>query len=99
MISANLKITKDEITPAIKKMKEELNKLPNRSLDKFKQLTPIDQGNARRNTRLQGKATIVGDYAYARRLDEGWSKQAPKGMTEPFEKWFQEETDKIFRNK
>ena len=48
----------------------------------FKDQTPIDRGNARRNTR-KTKTTIVGDYPYAARLDEGWSKQAPKGMTEP----------------
>jgi hypothetical protein len=99
MINANIKVVRDEITPALKKMREEIKKLPQRSLTKFKELTPIDKGNARRKTRLQGTDKIVADYPYAQRLDEGWSKQAPKGMTEPFEKWFQQETDKIFRNK
>lgn len=39
-------------------------------------------GNARRKTILKDNE-IFADYAYARRLDEGWSKQSPKGMIEP----------------
>ena len=48
----------------------------------FVQNTPIRSGNARRKTR-KGAGTIDANYAYAQRLEEGWSKQAPKGMTEP----------------
>ena len=44
--------------------------------------TPIRSGNARNRTKLQ-RNTISSKYAYAGRLDEGWSKQAPKGFTEP----------------
>jgi hypothetical protein len=47
----------------------------------FVKNTPVRSGNARRNTRKSGNA-IDANYAYAQRL-EGWSKQAPKGMTEP----------------
>ena len=36
--------------------------------------------------RLSGD-TIRADYAYAQRLDNGYSNQAPRGMTEPTEKW------------
>lgn len=45
--------------------------------------TPIDKGNARSRTRLKKRTTIHSDYAYAGRLDEGWSKQAPNGFTDP----------------
>lgn len=48
----------------------------------FVQTTPIRSGNARRNTSLIGDR-IVGNYPYAQRLDEGWSKQAPDGMINP----------------
>ena len=48
----------------------------------FKQITPIDSGNARRNTSLRG-LTIEANYPYASSLDEGHSKQAPEGMIEP----------------
>lgn len=39
-------------------------------------------GNARRSTRLRGR-TIEGVYPYAERLEDGWSRQAPKGMSDP----------------
>jgi hypothetical protein len=47
--------------------------------------TPILKGNARRHTRLVNDK-IEANYAYAERLDDGYSKQAPKGMVEPTEK-------------
>lgn len=39
-------------------------------------------GNAKRNTKLTGN-DIEADYAYAVRLEKGWSTQAPDGMTKP----------------
>ena len=39
-------------------------------------------GNARRKTVLRSNE-IQANYPYAKRLEEGWSSQAPKGMTEP----------------
>lgn len=48
----------------------------------FKQTTPIKTGNARRNTFLK-QNEIEANYPYARRLDEGYSKQAKEGMTKP----------------
>lgn len=44
--------------------------------------TPVDTGNARRNTKLSGDS-ILAQYPYARRLNEGYSKQAPDGMSKP----------------
>ncbi len=48
----------------------------------FHRITPRDTGNARRNTRLKDKQ-ILADYGYAGKLDEGYSKQAPTGMSDP----------------
>lgn len=48
----------------------------------FVKYTPERSGNARRNTKKSGNA-IDANYAYAQRLEEGWSSKAPKGMTEP----------------
>lgn len=48
----------------------------------YKNETPVKSGNARNKTTLRNKQ-IKSGYPYAGRLDEGWSKQAPKGMTEP----------------
>jgi hypothetical protein len=51
--------------------------------------TPIRTGNARRNTDLR-RDEIQANYAYATRLDEGYSKQRPKGMVEPTIKWLEQ---------
>lgn len=57
----------------------------------FLKNTPVDTGNARRNTRLN-KLDIEANYAYAGVLDAGrgfrdgqmrGSTQAPNGMTQP----------------
>lgn len=48
----------------------------------YRNETPVRSGNARNKTKLR-RNTIKSDYPYAGRLDEGWSKQAPKGFTEP----------------
>lgn len=93
MISVSVAI-KDDISQELKSIQKQLAKIPAESLKEFKALTPIRSGNARRNTHLSGD-TIYASYPYAQRLDEGWSKQAPKGMTEPFEKWLDARVRKI----
>jgi len=68
------------------------NNLAREAYDYFRNITPIAEvngGNARRNTNLRGNE-IQARYPYAQRLDEGWSKQAPQGMTKPTEKFIQE---------
>jgi len=44
--------------------------------------TPVRSGNARRNTKKQARE-IQANYPYAKRLDEGYSKQSPDGMVQP----------------
>ena len=48
----------------------------------YRNKTPIRSGNARNKTKLN-KNTINSKYDYAGKLDQGWSKQAPDGFTEP----------------
>lgn len=76
-------------------MIKELQKFPKEAEKEFISLTPIDTGNARSHTHLTGD-TIKANYPYAQRLDEGWSKQAPNGMTKPFEAWMKQKTKQIF---
>jgi hypothetical protein len=94
MIQIDVKIS-DNTKKYLASVQRELRKYPGEALDKFKELTPIRTGNARRRTRLSGD-TIQADYAYAQRLDDGASTQAPRGMTEPFVKWAQARARKIF---
>jgi hypothetical protein len=69
------------------------NNLAKEAYDYFKGITPVRSGNAKRSTRLQGNE-IQADYAYAQRLDGGYSNQAPFGMTKPTEKFIQEYINK-----
>lgn len=48
----------------------------------FRDNTPVRNGNARRRTRKR-QDEIHANYPYAKRLDEGYSKQSPDGMTKP----------------
>lgn len=86
----------DNITPSLKRIARDLKNLPKLAHAEFVKNTPIKGGNARRNTRLQGR-DIVAAYPYARRLDEGYSKQSPQGMSKPTEAYVKRETDKIMR--
>jgi hypothetical protein len=68
----------------IDKTKQELDQLSEDAYKYFVSATPIKTGNARRSTDLSNNK-IIADYPYAQRLDEGWSKQSPDGMTGPTE--------------
>jgi hypothetical protein len=68
--------------------------LPKEAYEFFVDSTPIRSGNARRSTRLRGD-TIDANYNYAERLDEGYSRQAPKGMTGPTEKFLEKRIDDL----
>jgi hypothetical protein len=58
------------------------NKMADEAYKVFLKNTPYKTGNARANTELE-RNEIIADYPYAVRLDQGWSKQSPKGMSEP----------------
>jgi hypothetical protein len=89
----NLKIQIDnqQILQKLGKMRDIGNQAIPPIYNEFVKNTPIDRGNARRNTKLQGKK-ITADYAYAGVLEAGrgyrdgqmrGSTQAPQGMTKP----------------
>jgi len=73
-----------EINLRIKQIKAGLDpiKMAKAALPVFYKNTPIKTGNARRKT-SQYQDTIEANYAYAQRLDQGYSKQSPQGMTKP----------------
>jgi hypothetical protein len=61
------------------------NRLPKLTLDEYKQNTPIDGGNARRNTKITKKRrtgfTILANYAYSGVIDQGKYPNPPKAGT------------------
>ena len=95
-MKSGITITKNNITPSLQRIQKRLAALPQLAYKEFVRVTPVRSGNARRKTKLQ-KDTIVADYPYAQRLDEGYSKQAPQGMTKPTEDFIRKEIDKIMR--
>lgn len=93
-----LKIGVDKISTNIKKKIAQLDAVPDQAYTFFKAQTPIRTGNARSRTVLK-KDTIVAAYPYAQRLDDGYSRQAPVGMTKPTEAFVKKTTDKIMKRK
>lgn len=98
-IDIKVRVDTSRLTAKTARQQQAIQDLPERALKFFQAQTPIRSGNARRNTRLESGDTIRADYAYAQRLDEGWSRQSPRGMTEPTERWLRKEFKKIFGRK
>lgn len=88
----------EKITSKCKRTRAQVDALPERAYKFFKASTPIDTGNAKSRTRLTGN-TIRANYNYAKRLDEGYSRQAPNGMTEPTKEFIEKELRKIMKGK
>lgn len=93
-LRVDVKIT-DTLTQQTRQQQRELERLYAEAYKKFLEETPVASGNARRRTSLRNK-TITANYEYASRLDQGYSKQAPDGMTQPVEQWYVEQVEKIF---
>jgi hypothetical protein len=93
----NIQLTiTDQITKDLKDKAKLLKEIKKPALEEFRRLTPRRTGKARSNTLLEGN-TIKANYPYAQRLEEGYSKQAPQGMTKPFEKWLEKHISKIIK--
>ena len=91
-------LTVNKMTNSLKKIQKKLDNLPKEAFTEFVKETPIRSGNARRNTKLQGK-TINANYAYAKRLNEGYSKQSPEGMSKPTEDFIKKRVAAILKGK
>lgn len=96
-IRMNVSVT-NAISSSLKKIQKKLNQLPQEAYKEFVKDTPIKTGNARRNTKLVGNE-IHANYAYAKRLDEGYSKQSPDGMVKPTEAFIRKRMKQILRGK
>ncbi len=81
-MSIKFTVTENTIPAATRRIQRQLNKLPDEAYDVFRKETPIRTGNARSRTQLRGD-TIEANYPYAQRLDDGYSRQSPRGMILP----------------
>ena len=73
---------KDKMSPSLKKIRQDIDGVPESAYAFWRRTTPIRSGRARRSTRLNNN-TIEARYPYAEALDSGSSKQAPQGMSKP----------------
>ena len=90
---AKVKVRHDDIVGA-------LNDIPEGVMTKagryFRKITPKDKGYAKRNTTYSDSG-IKANYGYAHRLDTGWSKQAPNGMSDPTIEYIEQQIDRNVR--
>lgn len=93
-----MKIDTKALEASLADMSELKQSLLDLAYKHFVSITPVRSGNARHNTK-QTKDSIDADYPYADRLDTGWSKQAPGGMTGPTEKFLENEVQNILKGK
>lgn len=89
------------VTKDVSKLLNQLGKVPthvhNDAYNYLKKQTPIRSGNARSKTKKESNLRIGSRYAYAGRLDDGWSRQAPEGFTEPTMDYIETLIDKEIR--
>ena len=93
-----LKIGSNQITPSLISKQKKLDVVPDQAYTFFKAHTPIRTGRARRSTVLK-KDVIIAAYPYAQRLDNGYSNQAPDGMSKPTEAFIKKTVDQIMKRK
>ncbi len=73
-------VGRSKITARLNEIEKKVDKLVEQAGEHFVKTTPIRTGNARNSTKV-GNQQIHADYEYAVRLNEGYSSQAPRGMT------------------
>jgi len=93
-----VKVIKNKITKKVGQLEERFKTLPQKAYAFWRKTTPIKTGNARRKTKLD-KDVIRARYPYAERLNDGWSKQAPRGMYLPTVEYIKKITNKFVRKK
>ena len=86
------------MSKSLLKIEKAIAKLPKEAFTEFVKDTPKRSGKARRKTKLVGNKIVAG-YNYAQKLDEGFSKQAPDGMTKPTEQFVEKRMSEILRKK
>ena len=88
----------NKINPSQKNKVKLLDAVPGQAYTFFRAHTPIKTGRARSSTFIK-KDVITAAYPYAQRLDDGYSRQAPDGMSRPTEAFVKKTVDKIMKRK
>lgn len=91
-----VKVTKNTMSRSLQKITDSLDNVPEQAYKFWVDITPKRSGNARKKTRLKG-SKIQANYPYAKRLNEGWSDQAPQGLAKPTEGFLKQLVKKLMR--
>jgi len=75
-------VGRSKIRARLTEVDRQVNRIKDYAAEEFRSITPIRTGNARSKTRRVQQG-IEANYHYATRLNDGYSKQAPDGMTKP----------------
>lgn len=94
MITLDIKISSNTWTPKSQRARQQLSQLPREAFKVFYDSTPIRTGYARSQTRLASNQ-IQAQYNYAQRLDNGYSRQSPQGMSKPTEQYIKRRIKQI----
>lgn len=78
-----IKVNTKDVTKMFKQLGGVPDDVHNDAFKFLRQETPKRSGNARRKTKKESGLRIGSRYPYAQRLDDGWSRQAPNGFTDP----------------
>ncbi len=100
MAKVKLKINQKDLRDLQKDINKAIDTATEDTYEFYKKITPIRGGNARNKTKYKQsakQAVINANYPYAKRLDEGYSKQAPRGMSKPSLKQLERELSNEFR--
>lgn len=75
-------VGKSKIQARLNEIDRKVNRIKDHAHEEFRKITPIRTGNARSKTNRINRG-VEAAYHYANKLNDGFSRQAPKGMTDP----------------
>ena len=96
--NSGMKLNEQDLKRLQKKITNAIGDSMSSTYNFYKDKTPVRSGNARSKTKFNKNRNIINsNYDYAGRLDKGWSKQAPKGFTDPSLDFLEKEITKRFK--
>ena len=75
-------VGRSKIQARMENIERSIGKIKDFAAEEFRAITPIRTGNARSKT-SRVNVGVEAAYPYANKLNDGFSRQAPDGMTAP----------------
>ena len=87
-------VGRSKIQARLNEIDRKVNRIKDHAHEQFRKITPIRTGNARSKTNRINRG-VEAAYPYANKLNDGHSRQAPQGMTDPTVEQIREYVRKI----